>query len=114
MVLHVVLFSPRGGVPPDTPAALLQTLHAAIQKIPSVRRCHVGQRVLHGREYEQMMPLDLQFAAVLGFDDVERLKQYLNHPAHEELGTRFMASAEPVLVYDYEVRELTMRSSNAK
>jgi hypothetical protein len=51
------------------------------------------------------MEEDYQFAAVLEFDDLRGLTQYLEHPAHEDLGQRFFASFEAALIYDFEMRD---------
>jgi hypothetical protein len=42
---------------------------------------------------------------VLEFDDVPSLKAYLEHEAHQELGTRLFQSIEAALVYDFEVTD---------
>ncbi len=63
----------------------------------------VGRRVTHGRRYERLMDEDYEFAAVLEFDDLGALTQYLEHPAHDDLGQRFFASFEAALIYDYEM-----------
>ena len=58
---------------------------------------------MHGRPYEQLMRVNYEYAAVLEFDDVEGLKAYLNHPAHEVLGTMFFESFQEALMYDFEL-----------
>lgn len=68
-----------------------------------MRRAHVGKRITHGRDYEQLMKVDYQYAALIEFDDVAGLKAYLEHPAHEDIGTRFFAAIEDALVYDFDV-----------
>lgn len=105
MLVHLVLFRPR----PDLDAAgrqrLATALSAAIQQIPTVRRARVGRRVTHGRPYEQLMRVDYTHVALLEFDDVDGLKMYLEHPAHEQLATRFFEAFEEALMYDYEVAD---------
>jgi len=81
---------------------MFAALHAAATEVPSVRRFQVGNRVQHGRPYEQMMLEDYPFAAVVEFDDLAGLKAYLNHPQHERLGGLFYQLLEAALVYDYE------------
>jgi hypothetical protein len=62
---------------------------------------------LHGLPgYEQTMRDDYQFALLLEFDDVEGLRAYLRHPAHEKLGGFFTSGADASLAYDYEVMDL--------
>ena len=105
MVVHLILFRPRAGLPAPARRALADALTNAIRAIPSVRRVSVGRRVTHGRGYEQMMRTDFSYAAMLQFDDVEGLTEYLEHPAHEELAARFFDAFEEALMYDYEVEE---------
>jgi hypothetical protein len=81
----------------------LDSFARAISEISFVRRARVGKRITFGREYEQMMAVDYQYAAVIEFDDMAGLKGYLEHPVHEELGRRFFESIEAGLVYDFEM-----------
>ena len=68
-------------------------------------RFRVGRRVKHGLPgYEQMMRDDYEFVAILEFDDLDALKSYLAHPAHES--HRAATSPHPppaALAYDYEL-----------
>jgi hypothetical protein len=106
MFLHIVLFRPKPSVSDADRGSMFDALHAAATGIPSVRRFHIGDRVKHGRPYEQMMTGDYPFAAVVEFDDLAGLRTYLNHPQHERLGALFYQLLEAALVYDYEVRSL--------
>jgi hypothetical protein len=103
MIHHILLFRPRPTLTADDRRALADAFEAAVRGIPGIRGFHIGRRVTHGREYELLMREDLPYAAVLVFDDVASLKAYLDHPAHEALGTRFMASLDAGLIYDYEM-----------
>jgi hypothetical protein len=104
MLFHVVLFSPRADLAPADRAALVEALEAALQRIPSIRRFHVGRRVVHGAGYESAMKVALEYAAILEFDDLASLQAYLAHPAHEALGQRFMRSLEASAVFDYQMQ----------
>jgi hypothetical protein len=106
MITHVVLFRPRPGLTAHERAELVAILRHAIQSIPSIRGARVGRRVTHGRPYEQAMPVDYEFAALLEFDDLAGLKAYLEHPAHERLATRFFNTVDETLVYDFELAEV--------
>ena len=44
-------------------------------------------------------------AALLEFDDVAGLRAYLEHPAHQELASRFFEAFEEALIYDFEVKD---------
>lgn len=103
MIAHVVLFSPRPDLTADARQDLAAAFETALRNIPSIRRAHVGRRVTHGRPYEQLMAVDYEYAAVLEFDSLDDLKAYLNHPAHEQLATRFFAAFKEALMYDFEM-----------
>jgi hypothetical protein len=105
VLVHLVLFRPK----PDLDAAarqnLADALTAALTQIPSVRRVRVGRRVMHGRGYERAMRANYSHIAMLEFDDLAALQEYLQHPAHEQLAAQFFAAFEEALMYDYDVGE---------
>ncbi|HET9191537.1 MAG TPA: Dabb family protein [Vicinamibacterales bacterium] len=105
MVTHVVLLRPRAGLSAHERAGLADALRAAIETIPSIRRARIGRRVTFGRGYEQSMQTNYEFVALLDFDDLDGLRAYLDHPAHEALATRFFQVLDDALMYDYEVEE---------
>jgi hypothetical protein len=106
MVLHVVLFRPRAGVPEGRRQEMFDALRAAATDIPSVRRFYVGTRVTHNAAYEQLVPQDFPFAAIVEFDDLGGLQAYLRHPQHARLGALFYELQEAALAYDYEITPL--------
>ena len=83
--------------------ALIDSFETALREIPSIRRARVGRRVRLGRSYEELTRVDLPYAAILEFDDADGVRAYLDHPAHEEISTRFFAAIEETLIYDFEV-----------
>jgi hypothetical protein len=103
MIVHVVLFRIRPELSADERRRLVESLRRALADIPAIRRAAVGRRVTHGRDYEQRMSEDMDYAAILEFADMSGLEAYLHHPAHVELGARFNASAGAAYVYDYEM-----------
>jgi hypothetical protein len=105
MVLHVALFRPRAELPAADRVGLVEALEDALRQIPSIRTFRVGRRVIHGAGYEALMPLDLEYGAVLEFDDLAGLQAYLHHPAHQALGSLFMKSIDTSAIYDYEVQD---------
>ncbi len=105
MVSHIVLFRPKTDLQPEARDRLISAFTAALRDIPHLLHARVGKRVTHGRPYEQMMTTDYEYAAVLEFADVDRLKAYLEHPVHDALGAAFFECLEDVLIYDYEMRE---------
>ena len=105
MILHVVLFRPRPGLGGEQRQSLAQAFASAIDNIPSIKRARIGRRRTHGRPYEQLMREDYSHAAVLEFEDLAGLKAYLEHPAHNELGSRFFDCFEQALMYDFDVQD---------
>ena len=83
--------------------ALIEAWSAALHDIPTIRRARVGRRVLIGRSYESFTRLDFPYAAVLEFDDIDALRAYLDHPAHETMATRLFAAIADTLIYDFEM-----------
>jgi len=107
MIAHVVLFRPRAQLDAEGRRALEQAFAQAASEITCIRRASVGRRVMHGRSYERLMQEDYTYAAILEFDDLDGLRAYLDHPAHEKLGTQFFASFERALIYDFDMAEGT-------
>jgi hypothetical protein len=105
MVSHIVLFRPRAALSQEERVGFVDALAAARRDIPSIRRFRVGRRRTHGASYEQLMPHDFPFAAIIEFDDMAGLSAYLQHPTHEAVGRMFGATLDAALVYDYEMSE---------
>lgn len=105
MIAHVVLFRPRAGVTGADRKAFVDAFATAVKDITSIRRWRVGKRIVHGRPYEALMKVDYEFAAILEFDDVQGLKDYLEHAAHEPLANAFFATSEAALIYDFNLEE---------
>jgi len=102
MVSHVVLFRFLPDLTPTDRQGLVRAFERALRDIPVIRSFRIGRRVALGARDEQGAP-DLHLAMIIDFDDVAGLRTYLDHPAHEDLGTRFNASVEQALVYNYEL-----------
>jgi hypothetical protein len=105
MLFHIVLFRPRPDLTAADRASLVEALESALQRIPSIRTFHIGRRVTHGAGYEALMSVSLDYAAVIEFDDLAGLKAYLEHPAHQALGSRFMSSLESSVIVDYQMQD---------
>jgi hypothetical protein len=104
VIAHVILFSPREDLSTGARTDLLNDLAVAAARIPSVRRFRVGRRATHGLPgYEQVMPGTYTFAAIVEFNDMDGLKEYLAHPAHVAIGEHFTTSAASALAFDYEM-----------
>ena len=107
MIAHLVLFTPRADLSSEAKRQLAASFEAALKQIPSIRRARVGKRILHGRVYEALMTVNYEYAAVIEFDDESGLKAYLQHPAHEQLGSQFFDVFERALMYDFDLAEGT-------
>lgn len=106
MIVHIVLFEPRADLSDADRQRVIADMKAAAASIPSLRRCRIGRRILHGLPgYEAAMRTNFQYAAIMEFADQEGLEAYLRHPAHHSAGQHFTTSASSALAYDYEVSE---------
>lgn len=105
MIAHVVLFKPRADVTDADRRSFADALERALLEIPGIRRFHLGRRVLREASYAQAMPQDFAYAAIIEFDDVAAVQTYLQHPAHDALGSWFWKVSEAALVYDYEMTD---------
>jgi hypothetical protein len=109
VIAHVVLFRPRADVTAEERQLLLRAFERAVREIDSVRRVRIGQRVRWGAGYEGKTPEDAEYLVVIDFDDLDGLRAYLGHPAHEELGTRFNQALHSALIYDFDLGSLDGR-----
>jgi hypothetical protein len=101
MIAHVVLFRPKADLTDDQRRAFMAALEHALANIPLIKHARVGRRITLGREYDQQNAQDFPFAAILEFDTEADLRAYLEHPAHQMLGTQFYVTSEAALVFDY-------------
>ena len=102
MIAHIILFAPRSDLSPDQREEILTAFTRATAAVPTVKKVRIGRRILHGLPgYEQMMRTDFEYAAIVEFDDVTGLEEYLRHPAHVAAGHHFTESAAAALAYDY-------------
>ena len=106
MVFHIILFRPRADLDAGQTSVFLESIRTAARSIPSIRAFWIGQRVTHGRGYEQAMVDDYPYSAVIEFDSLDGLKRYLDHPAHANLGARFGEASEAALIYDYQMEQM--------
>jgi hypothetical protein len=105
MIAHLVLFRPKRDLTPDQRASFVTALEYALTNIPLIKRARVGRRLALGRQYDAQNGMEFPFAAILEFDTADHLQEYLNHPAHESLGTQFYTTADAALVFDFELSE---------
>ena len=101
MVSHLVLMKPRADLSPADRQAFIDAFDRAMREIPTIRDVRIGRRVTHGAGYETAP--DMDYVAIIDFDDLDGLQAYLRHPAHVDLGARFGQSLSGAMVYDFEV-----------
>jgi hypothetical protein len=102
VIAHIILFAPRSDLSQTQREEILSAFTRATNTVPTVRSVRIGRRILHGLPgYEQMMRTDFEYAAIVEFDDLAGLQEYLRHPAHSEAGRHFTESAAASLAYDY-------------
>lgn len=102
MITHIVLFRPKPTLTDSERASLINSLQAAIDSIPCLRKASIGRRTKLNRPgYETQMTEHYEYSAIFEFDSEADLRAYLDHPAHQELGKRLFSSAESVLAYDF-------------
>lgn len=107
MLAHLVLFTPRADAGQGDRQRLADALSQALAAIPSIRRCRVGRRVTAGFSYEQGVRDHYEYAALLEFDDAAGLREYLEHPAHEDLSLLYYSTVATNVAYDYELQDAT-------
>ena len=107
MIAHVVLFRPRPTLSEAQRADFVAALDAALKDIAQIKRITIGRRVVLGRQYDAMNAVDFPFVAILEFDSRDDLVAYLDHPAHERLGTQFYTASEAALAYDFDLLDPT-------
>ena len=105
MIAHLVLYQVRDDLTVDERAHFTSALETALHSIPCIRRTVIGRRKAMGVSYEKAMVSTYEYVAILEFDDEAGLREYLEHPAHAELGALFWSCSSRVLVFDYETVE---------
>jgi Stress responsive A/B Barrel Domain len=102
VISHVVLFRPRATLSTGERAALIESLKAAVIDIASIKRTTIGKRILLNRPgYETQMAEHFEYSAILEFGSEADLREYLDHPAHTNLGRLLFTAADAVLAYDF-------------
>ena len=103
VIAHVVLFRPEPNLSQTTPTRLIAAFEQALAGIPTIRRSHVGRRVRIGRAVRTADALGLPVRGGSRIRRSRRLREYLDHPAHDEVGAAVFAAAADILVYDFEM-----------
>ena len=103
MIAHVVLFEPKSTMSDGERVAFSTALNGAFSAIPGIERARVGRRISPDIQYAlDLGQSNYEYAAVLEFADLDRLKAYLSHPAHQELGRLFWQNCSSTVILDVE------------
>lgn len=96
MIRHLVLFKLNEGVERDDPRAAKaeEALRALDGEIPEIRFWEVGWNLTD-------RPVAYDFAVNSGFDDLDALRRYLEHPKHQA-GAGLWKEFATWVIADYE------------
>ncbi len=99
MIRHVILYKFRNSVSEEQRQNAINTLLAMGQSIPEVREWSIGKQAL-----PSSTAYDL--AQVSGFENVEALERYRNHPHHIRIKKLLSEIADWVVVdYEYSLEQ---------
>jgi len=103
MIAHVVLFQPKPDLSAEEIDRFVGALAKGFREIPGIRWVRVGKRLQLGVMYAQEPDqTPYSHAAILEFDDRQSFIEYLEHPAHAEIGRRFWEACASTLILDLE------------
>lgn len=78
--VHAVIFTLKKDAPEGEADALIADAHELLGSIPSVRGLRAGKPA--EKSSDKFVQKDYQVGLVVGFEDAEGLKVYLEHPQH--------------------------------
>ena len=103
MIQHIVLFSPKAGLPDEDRQAFARATLTTLRDCRDIGRFTVGRRIDVDPGYQRSFGEDgFEFAAVLEFDDRDALVRYLTSPRHAELGRLFWEMCGRTIVMEVE------------
>jgi len=103
MISHIVLFEPKLGLTGEEVMGFAQQLKTVIDSVPTIARASVGRRVtIDSGQARYFGDQTYSFSAVVEFADKNGLIEYLNHPAHRELGRLFWQFCAATIVTEVE------------
>ncbi|ODS58655.1 MAG: hypothetical protein ABS36_03755 [Acidobacteria bacterium SCN 69-37] len=104
MIQHIVLFTPKADLPAATRQAFAGHVTDTLAASPAISRYTVGRRVDIDAGYQRSAGDKVyEYAAVLEFDDRDRLIAYLNDPTHARLGNAFWEYCESCVVCEVDL-----------
>ena len=101
MLKHIVLLKLKPGVSEEQTADLLKALNDLMESgaVPGILRVTGGYN-----NSPEGKSQGFDYAFVMWFENAEARDRYLPHPAHQELGRRYVGPIlDDVLVFDYDV-----------
>lgn len=97
MIRHVLLGKFRTSASEEQRQDIINELHALRHSIPEIREWSVGKQALPSNTA-------YDFALVSGFENIEALERYRNHPDHIRIKNLLIETADMAVV-DYEYLE---------
>jgi len=103
VISHIVLFNPKDGLTADQYLLFAQQLRLTMSSVPSVRRATVGKTVaVDSGQTRSFGDTAYLFSAVVEFEGIPGLIEYLKHPLHQELGRLFWEYCAGTVVLEVE------------
>ena len=114
MILHVVLYRPKPSATAEELSELVNALEVASREIPSIRQVRVGKAVDLGFSYSNWSTdqNDLN-VALFEFEDLDALKAYLTHEAHQKLAALFWSTCDKPTIIDVSAVDPTVHGLKA-
>ena len=96
MLKHVVFLKFKQGLPESAMGEIEKGLAELPGIIPEIREFQSGRDVVRSeRSYD--------FALVSGFENIEAMRRYQVHPAHQKLLVKIKECCDSVLLVDFEI-----------
>ena len=95
MIRHLILLKFKPGIQENAVKAIETALAALPELIPEIKSFEFGRDIIHSDR-------SFDFALVSLFKDLEALKRYQQHPAHQEALVLVKASCAQILAVDYQ------------
>lgn len=107
MIQHIVLFTPKADLSAADRRAFAEAVLSTLKASPHIQGATVGRRMEVDAGYKRNFgDITYDYAAVLEFPDRQRLVQYLNEPAHAEVGRLFWERCERSVVCEVEAEPI--------
>ena len=101
MIVHLVLFNPKPGIPEARRQEFAETVQRTCRQVASVKRAVIGRRTEIDAGYARAFgEKTYEYLAEMEFENQEGLDEYLNHPLHDRLGRMFWELCESTVVLE--------------